>query len=70
MIKNLLEFIIPYWFDRKLNFSVYFRYSDKRKQLRLTVWELHRLKINGEYYDDEWYSSRWKHFTLWNFKLK
>lgn len=64
MIKYIKKLSLNYWFNKGLDFELYWLINDKdksQKQLKLTIWEVHKFPE----YDNEWYSSWWKHFVLW-----
>jgi hypothetical protein len=68
-MQHIIEIIIPYWFNRKIEFHFYWLVSSdnaNRKDLKLTIWDIHKLpKGTYEYNEDEWVSNWWKHFRLW-----
>jgi hypothetical protein len=68
-IKYIKIFTIPYWFNRQLEFNLYWLIGENSKRLRPTIWENH--KLPEEIADKEdWFSNWWKHFTLWKCRRK
>lgn len=59
MIRNIVTLNIPYWFGKKIQIDLYWR----DKELRITVWFMHRLDVEG--YKNDWFSRKWKHYTLY-----
>lgn len=65
MIKKWKDITLPYWFNKKIVLDFYWLIGTKNKRFRVTVWEYHKML---DYDKTEWYSSWWKHFTLWKSK--
>ena len=65
-MKNIKYLSIPYWFDKKLDLYLSWRFNcdTKQKELVLSVWKVRRLR-DCKGYEDEWGSNWWRHWVIW-----
>lgn len=56
-IKDILSFSIPYWFNKKLDCDLYWRFKEYKKELRFSIFYIQE-------YKEEWGFYKWYHFKL------
>lgn len=64
-IKQIFQFDIPYFPNKKLHIDLYWRVKKfNRKELMLSIWKYHKL-VDIVGYEDEWGTRWWKHIKIW-----